>query len=142
MRRENFIRLLWMPVGTVLLCIAIGFARTLHELAFPSYSGFAFYQPLRAIPFHVVVSLVGLGVGQFVAWATNLAAIPSLRGNLLAGASYSAATLVALLAERRLPYWLGSPGSPSMLLVLLLLALVLCVTARLLFSLWATRRHA
>jgi len=141
MAREVFTRLLWTAIGIFALCIAIGVLRTLSELAFPTYSGFRFYQPLRAIPGHILISFLGMGIAQLVAWACNLAAIQSWSGNLLLGGGYSGATFAAFSAEKHLPSWLGSPGSTHSLFSLLALGLALCVALRLVFSMWLQRRH-
>src|SRR5947209_12112610 len=114
MAREALTRLLWMILGLVVFCVATGMVRTLCEFAFPTYSGFSFYQPLFAVPPHIVVSLGGMGVAQLVAWASNISPIQSSSANLLVGAGYAGATLFALLAEKHLPQWFGSPGSTHM----------------------------
>ena len=141
MARESVTRLLWSSGGIVLLCVATGIVRTLREFVFPTYSGFQFYQPLFAIPLHLVFSFIGLGVAQLVAFQSRLAPIQSWSGNILFGMSCSAATLAALLAEKHLPQWLASPGSVHMLVTLCALALVLCVATRLAASAWSSRGH-
>jgi len=141
MAREAFTRLLWMVLGLIVLCAAIGIVRTLREFVFPTYSGFSFYQPLFAIPFHIAVSLMGMGIAQFLAWVFKLAVIQSSSGNFFVGVGYSVATLIAFLAEKHLPQSFGSPGSTHMLFVLLALAMALCVTVRLVFAVQSLRRH-